>query len=120
MISVQISLIILTSSLLRTKISCKISRPEGGIEPLRLSAPTGLKPATRTTECHLDNSRGKTGLSKVTIWSHNRCHGKKDDDGVTNGSKCLTLTRGQSPITVLGPAVSAGLSTLCITAARWR
>ena len=29
-------------------------RPEGGIEPLRFSAPTGLKPATRTTECHLD------------------------------------------------------------------
>ena len=29
-------------------------RPEGGIEPLCFSAPTGLKPATRTTECHLD------------------------------------------------------------------
>ena len=29
-------------------------RPEGGIEPLCLSTPTGLKPATRTTECHLD------------------------------------------------------------------
>ena len=29
-------------------------RPEGGIEPLRLSTPTGLKPATRTTEYHLD------------------------------------------------------------------
>ena len=32
----------------------KILRPEGGIEPLCFSAPTGLKPATRTTECHLD------------------------------------------------------------------
>ena len=86
---------------MRSPNNRKNYRPEGGIEPLRLSTPTGLKPATRTTECHLDNSLGKTGLSKVTIWSHNRCHGKKDDDGVTNGSKCLTLTRGQSPITVL-------------------
>ena len=25
------------------------------MEPLCLSAPTGLKPATRTTECHLDD-----------------------------------------------------------------
>ena len=30
-------------------------RPEGGIEPLRLSSATGLKPALRTTEGH----RGK-------------------------------------------------------------
>ena len=29
-------------------------RPEGGIEPLRLSTSTGLKPAPRTTEDHLD------------------------------------------------------------------
>ena len=29
-------------------------RPEGGIEPLCLSTPTGLKPAPQTTEDHLD------------------------------------------------------------------
>ncbi len=29
-------------------------RPGGGIEPLRLSTPTGLKPAPQTTEGHLD------------------------------------------------------------------
>ena len=38
----------------RSKKARRSCRPEGGIEPLRLSAPTGLKPATRTTECHLD------------------------------------------------------------------
>ena len=41
--------------LVRSKKARRLCRPEGGIEPLRLSAPTGLKPATRTTECHLDN-----------------------------------------------------------------
>ena len=30
-------------------------RPEGGIEPLRLSSATGLKPALRTTEGHRGN-----------------------------------------------------------------
>ena len=30
-------------------------RPGGGIEPLCLSTPTGLKPALQTTEGHLDN-----------------------------------------------------------------
>ena len=83
MIYVQVSSTIMTSLLLRTRISCKSSRPEGGIEPLRPSTPTGLKPATRTTECHLDDMEGKTGLPKVNIRSHKRCHEKKDDDGVT-------------------------------------
>ena len=31
----------------------KNRRLEGGIEPLRVSPPTGLKPAHRTTEAHL-------------------------------------------------------------------
>ena len=59
------------SSLLRTRISGKSSRPEGGIEPLRLSTPTGLKPATRTTECHLDDNTGKIGLLNMTTGRHN-------------------------------------------------
>ena len=37
-------------------------RPEGGIEPLCLSTPTGLKPAPQTTEDHLDNKRRKLML----------------------------------------------------------
>ena len=32
-------------------------RPEGGIEPLRLSSATGLKPALRTTEDHQGEKR---------------------------------------------------------------
>ena len=36
-------------------------RPEGGIEPLCLSAPTGLKPAPQTTEDHLDRVWGRLG-----------------------------------------------------------
>ena len=98
MLSVRIPSTIPTSSLLRTRISEKMSRPEGGIEPLRLSTPTGLKPATRTTECHLDIDIGKIGLSKVTIWSHNLCHENKDDYSVTNGSKFTTFTRGLAMI----------------------
>ena len=60
----------MTSSLLRTRIRDKSVRPEGGIEPLRLSAPTGLKPATRTTECHLDMERGKNYVSKLNDQIH--------------------------------------------------
>ncbi|GIY19870.1 hypothetical protein CEXT_604421 [Caerostris extrusa] len=33
-----------------------LPRPEGGIEPLRLSSAMGLKPAHRTTSAHLGDS----------------------------------------------------------------
>ena len=39
----------------------KNPRPEGGIEPLCLSTPTGLKPAPQTTEDHLDRVWGRLG-----------------------------------------------------------
>ena len=37
-------------------------RLEGGIEPLRVSPPTGLKPAHRTTEAHLGGGNSDSGL----------------------------------------------------------
>ena len=48
-------------------------RPEGGIEPLRFSAPTGLKPATRTTECHLD-TKGRRSICAVLEGINNTYH----------------------------------------------
>ena len=49
----------LQGRVVRTRKCKSFPRPEGGIEPLRLSAPTGLKPATRTTEYHLDSWAGR-------------------------------------------------------------
>ena len=40
----------------------KFWRLEGGIEPLRVSPPTGLKPAHRTTEDHLGGGNSHPGL----------------------------------------------------------
>ena len=40
-------------------------RPEGGIEPLRLSSATGLKPALRTTE-------GRRGEGRVGVLQRQR------------------------------------------------
>ena len=39
-------------------------RLEGGIEPLRVSPPTGLKPAHRTTEDHLGEKSTNFSLYK--------------------------------------------------------
>ena len=44
-------------------------RPEGGIEPLRLSSATGLKPALRTTEGRRGINRGIHVMGeKVNLW----------------------------------------------------
>lgn len=45
----------------------KIWRLEGGIEPLRVSPPTGLKPAHRTTEAHLGNENIIFALYKANL-----------------------------------------------------
>ena len=63
------------------------SRPEGGIEPLRFSAPTGLKPATRTTECHLDIFT----LEMNWLYISHKSHGKKHD--VQNGCMFIDIIK---------------------------
>ena len=45
------------SSLSKNKMKWKKYRLKGGIEPLRLSSATGLKPALRTTEDHQGERR---------------------------------------------------------------
>ena len=45
----------------------KIWRLEGGIEPLRVSPPTGLKPAHRTTEAHLGDTNFIFALYKANL-----------------------------------------------------